>query len=166
MKTTIRYLLYFFVALSFATSCKTLANRENLVVYENSDALVVFAEKQISTIDCGEFYKRTKQPEKFLLIDVRELAEYKKDAIGNAIHIPRGTLEFRIESEKFFGKIGMPVPKKDTPIYVYCEKGTRGTLACFSLKQLGYTKVVNIKNGIFEMRTRFPELIIVPEIME
>jgi len=158
--------LFLLIAINLVSSCKTLANRENFVVYENSDALVKFAEKQISTIDCEEFYKRTKQPEKFLLIDVRELAEYKKDAIGNAVLIPRGTLEFRIESEKFFGKIGMPVPKKDTPIYIYCEKGTRGTLACFSLKQLGYTKVVHIKNGIFEMRTRFPELIIVPEIIE
>lgn len=72
------------------------------------------------------------------LIDVREQDEVDQGRIPDAIHIPRGFLELRIEQA---------VPDKDAPVVLYCAGGTRSLLAAKSLQDLGYTDVASLSGG-------------------
>tara|TARA_B100000965_G_C19376600_1_gene662741 strand:- start:39 stop:428 length:390 start_codon:yes stop_codon:yes gene_type:complete len=76
------------------------------------------------------------------IIDVREESELNQNGmIKNAIHIPRGLIEFILspDSPKNPSNIN-----KDTIILVYCAGGYRSALAAKSLLELGFNNVFNI----------------------
>ena len=76
------------------------------------------------------------------IIDVREESELNQNGIiKNAIHIPRGLIEFILspDSPKNPNNIN-----KDTIILVYCAGGYRSALAAKSLLDLGFNNVFNI----------------------
>lgn len=70
-----------------------------------------------------------------LLIDVREPFETELGAFENTINIPLGQLRKRLNE----------IPR-DQEVYVYCQVGLRGYVACRILTQLGYT-CKNIDGG-------------------
>jgi sulfur-carrier protein adenylyltransferase/sulfurtransferase len=71
-------------------------------------------------------------------LDVREPDEYEQGAIPNAVHLPRGHLEFQVE-----GKL----PDKSKPVVVYCAGGVRSAFAAKTLGDLGYTDVQSLIGG-------------------
>ncbi len=71
-------------------------------------------------------------------LDVREPDEYEQGAVPGAVHIPRGTLEFAVESR---------LTDKHAPIAVYCAGGVRSAFAAKTLQDLGYTDVVSVIGG-------------------
>src|SRR6202034_4123225 len=71
-------------------------------------------------------------------LDVREPDEYEQGAIPNAVHLPRGHLEFQVE-----GKL----PEKSGPVVVYCAGGVRSAFAAKTLGDLGYTDVQSLVGG-------------------
>ena len=71
-------------------------------------------------------------------LDVREPDEYEQGAMPNAVHLPRGHLEFQVE-----GKL----PDKAAPIVVYCAGGVRSAFAAKTLGELGYTDVQSLVGG-------------------
>jgi rhodanese-related sulfurtransferase len=74
----------------------------------------------------------------YLFLDCREPKEYKMGHVPGALNIPRGLLEFSIDSK---------VPDKNTQIIMYCKKGGRGCLAACTLCRMGYGKVANMDGG-------------------
>ncbi len=100
--------------------------------------LLRHVKQQIREAGPSDVFEATKQPHPPVLLDVRELDEYQQGALRGAIHIPRGYLELRIESE---------VPDRDQPVVVYCAGGVRSALAAVSLQSLGYTDVVSMETG-------------------
>lgn len=76
-----------------------------------------------------------------LVLDVREPAEYVLGALPGAINIPRGVLEFKIDSHPAFQN------RRDADILVYCQTGGRSALATEALKKLGYEKAVSLAGG-------------------
>ena len=77
-----------------------------------------------------------------VIIDVREESELNQNGmIKNAIHIPRGLIEFILapDSQENPNNIN-----KDTIILVYCAGGYRSALAAKSLIDLGFNNVFNI----------------------
>ena len=66
-------------------------------------------------------------------LDVREGEEVAQGAIPNAVQIPRGYLELRVEDA---------LPDKAQPVVVYCAGGTRSVFATKTLGELGYSDVV------------------------
>ncbi|MER3412388.1 MAG: molybdopterin biosynthesis protein MoeB, partial [Thermoleophilia bacterium] len=83
-----------------------------------------------------------------VFLDVREREEWDEGHLPGAIHIPRGSLESRVESA---------VPDRSTPIVVYCASGARSAFATKTLEELGYTSVVNLAGGFVEWkRSGFP----------
>lgn len=74
----------------------------------------------------------------FTLLDVREPDEYEQGAVPNAVHVPRGQLEFSIEGR---------LPDKSKPIAIYCAGGVRSAFAAKTLQDLGYTDVVSVIGG-------------------
>ena len=79
---------------------------------------------------------------KTVIIDVREESEvYSQGIIKNAIHIPRGLLEFKLIP----GSINNPVKIDDkTNILVYCAGGYRSALAAKTLIDIGFVNVYNL----------------------
>ena len=77
-----------------------------------------------------------------VIIDVREESEvYNLGLIKNAIHIPRGLIEFKLAPNSQ----NNPVPiTDDTILLVYCAGGYRSALAALTLQSLGFNKVYNI----------------------
>ncbi|MGA7834547.1 MAG: molybdopterin-synthase adenylyltransferase MoeB, partial [Acidimicrobiales bacterium] len=76
--------------------------------------------------------------EHYTVLDVREPDEYEQGALPNAVHVPRGQLEFSIEGR---------LANKNAPIAVYCAGGTRSAFAAKTLQDLGYTDVVSVTGG-------------------
>ncbi len=73
-----------------------------------------------------------------VFLDVREPDEYEQGAIPNAVHLPRGHLEFQVE-----GKL----PDKASPIVVYCAGGVRSAFAVKTMQDLGYSDVQSMAGG-------------------
>ena len=80
--------------------------------------------------------------ENMVLIDVREADEFASGTIpaANVFTIPRGKLEFAVDDKL--------VDLSDHQVVCYCLKGARGLLGAKTLKDLGFTNVVNLKGGI------------------
>ena len=77
-----------------------------------------------------------------VIIDVREESEvYNLGLIKNAIHIPRGLLEFKLSPNSPNNPI---LINDNTNILVYCAGGYRSALAAKSLLDLGFKNVYNL----------------------
>ena len=77
-----------------------------------------------------------------VIIDVREESEvYNLGLIKNAVHIPRGLLEFKLSPNSPNNHI---LISDDTNILVYCAGGYRSALAAKSLLDLGFKNVYNL----------------------
>ena len=77
-----------------------------------------------------------------ILLDVREIEEYKVSHLFGAFHIdPKVKLS---EFEKRF--------KKDQAIILYCSVGYRSSELALNLIQKGYQNVSNLKGSIFRWR--------------
>jgi rhodanese-related sulfurtransferase/TusA-related sulfurtransferase len=72
-----------------------------------------------------------------VVLDVRENAEYAFNHIPNAISIPLGELEKRIDELS-----------KEAEIYVVCRTGSRSDLAAQNLTEKGFSKVINVVPGM------------------
>ncbi len=75
--------------------------------------------------------------DKIVILDVREAVEYAFNHIPNALSIPLGELEDRIDE----------LNKKDE-IYVICRTGSRSDFAAQKLSTNGFNKVVNVVPGM------------------
>jgi rhodanese-related sulfurtransferase len=93
---------------------------------------------EISEIAPDELSKQIDQG-KITVIDIRENEELRAGHLPNAIFIPRGFLELRIEAT---------VPERDQAICLYCGGGNRSALAARSLQEMGYSKVFSLKGGV------------------
>src|SRR6266511_2117344 len=79
----------------------------------------------------------------FVLIDVRERDEWDEGHLPGAIHIPRGSLESRIEQA---------VPDRMRPVLLYCAQGNRSAFAVRTLEELGYENVNSLAEGVTEWK--------------
>lgn len=73
-----------------------------------------------------------------VLLDVRERNEWNLGHLPNAIHIPRGSMETKIEA----------LVPRDKHIVVYCQSGNRSAFAADTLQQMGYEDVASMARGI------------------
>jgi molybdopterin/thiamine biosynthesis adenylyltransferase/rhodanese-related sulfurtransferase len=83
-----------------------------------------------------------------IVLDVREQNEWDEGQIPGAVHIPRGSLESRIERA---------APDSTRPVLVYCSAGNRSAFAAKTLPELGYDDVVSLAGGFTDWkRNGFP----------
>lgn len=77
-----------------------------------------------------------------LIIDTREINELATTGkIKDAVHIPRGLIEFQNKETNPNGVNGFT---KDKKIILYCAAGARAALAGKALKDLGFSSVYNL----------------------
>jgi molybdopterin/thiamine biosynthesis adenylyltransferase/rhodanese-related sulfurtransferase len=93
------------------------------------------AKAEITEIDPSEVAANLS---KYQILDVREPDEYEQGALPNAVHVPRGNLEFSVEGR---------LPDKTKPVAVYCAGGVRSAFAARTLQELGYQNVVSVIGG-------------------
>ena len=111
---------------------------------KTSKNIIDEARKDIPQLDIDAARKLMDQPGT-VVIDVRESDEWRQGHLPNAIAIPRGFLELRVEEK---------VPDHNTPVILQCASGTRSLLAARALKELGYTNVYNLVGGFNSWKDR------------
>jgi molybdopterin/thiamine biosynthesis adenylyltransferase/rhodanese-related sulfurtransferase len=109
--------------------------------------LLARTKAEISEIDAPAAQERL-DDEETLFLDVREAVEWDEGHVPGAVHIPRGSLESRVE--------GL-LPDRSRPLVVYCAGGNRSAFAAKSLEELGYEDVVSLAGGFADWkRNGFP----------
>jgi len=100
--------------------------------------LVDEAKREIKEIDPAELKRMQEQKQNFTLIDVREPDEVAEGAIAGSKPLPRGQLEYKIDTI---------TTDKNQPIVCYCGGGGRSALAAQSLKKMGFKNVMSLAGG-------------------
>ena len=77
-----------------------------------------------------------------LVVDVRDAPEIEKSGkVKGAVHVSRGMLEFRADTDSPFHDKNFA---RDKNVILYCASGGRAALAGKVLKDMGYDHVYNI----------------------
>ncbi|HYX52996.1 MAG TPA: rhodanese-like domain-containing protein [Candidatus Limnocylindrales bacterium] len=100
--------------------------------------LVNAAKKEIKEITPDELKQMQSSGEKFELVDVREPDEVAQGAIDGSVALPRGMLEYKIDTI---------TTDKDAAIVCYCGGGGRSALAAQNLKKMGFKNVMSLAGG-------------------
>jgi len=105
------------------------------------EALLEIANKEIRRLDFAESLDLIKNTES-VIIDVREESEVlNQGLIKDAIHIPRGLIEFKLSPNSINNPANINV---DTNLLIYCAGGYRSALAAKTLLDLGFKNVFNL----------------------
>jgi glyoxylase-like metal-dependent hydrolase (beta-lactamase superfamily II)/rhodanese-related sulfurtransferase len=112
-----------------------------------AEDLLAQAKASVRDITTDELAALIEQDPTVAVVDIRTRREAWR--VGGSIDaprhldIPRGWLEFRIETS---------VPDRDTPLVVYCGTNQRSPLAAATLASMGYAKVFNYADGFSAWR--------------
>ncbi|MFN8221980.1 MAG: molybdopterin-synthase adenylyltransferase MoeB [Gaiellales bacterium] len=129
---------------------------------------------EISEITTADLQARLDAGDAPLVLDVREVDEWQEGHVPDALHVPRGNLESRIEAL---------LPDKDVEIAVICAGGARSAFAAKSLAELGYANVTSVAGGFSDwkrngfayttpriltpaQRSRYARHLLIPEVGE
>jgi len=105
------------------------------------EALLEIANKEIKRLDFTESLNLIKKTES-VIIDVREESEVlNQGLIKDAIHIPRGLIEFKLSPNSIDNPANI---NADTNLLIYCAGGYRSALAAKTLLDLGFNNVFNL----------------------
>jgi len=96
-----------------------------------------------STITAGELAEMFDRDEDFLLIDVREPAEWEIVRIPGAVLIPKGDLPARLAE--------LP---QDKPIVLHCKTGVRSAESLALLKSAGFGDATHVQGGVTAWATQ------------
>lgn len=106
--------------------------------------LVAEAKSEVQVYSSSEAIERVGDDDA-VFVDVRELAELVTNGqIPDAIHAPRGMLEFHIDPESpyFMEPFG-----EDKEFIFYCAVGGRSALAAQTAKEMGLSNVASVDGG-------------------
>ncbi|MDQ1634846.1 MAG: sulfur-carrier protein adenylyltransferase/sulfurtransferase [Frankiaceae bacterium] len=90
-----------------------------------------------STITASELAAMQKDGKDFLLVDVREPAEFEIVSIPGATLIPKGDIPAHLSE--------LP---QDKPIVLYCKTGIRSAEALATLKGAGFASATHVQGGV------------------
>ncbi|HEY1009429.1 MAG: rhodanese-like domain-containing protein [Daejeonella sp.] len=93
-------------------------------------------------ISAAEFSTRYKEPDRFIIIDVREELEFQTFNLGG-VNIPLSLLLKEIDDLGF---------DKSHEIVVICQRGLRSATAKQALAQYGYMNVRNLTGGLLSLQ--------------
>ncbi|MDA9693875.1 rhodanese-like domain-containing protein [Candidatus Pelagibacter sp.] len=117
---------------------------------KSSKTLVTEALSEIKTISPDEALSMMNE-DKCNLIDIRDIRELERDGrVENSNHIPRGMLEFWLDSDSPYFKDGKLDMNKE--MVLFCAGGMRSALAAKTLKDMGFEKVSHIDGGFGAIR--------------
>lgn len=105
------------------------------------------AKSCINEITPAELKAKLDAREDFLLVDVREPAEFEHGHIDGAHLVPRGIVE--AAADPSYPKHYAPLSgARNRQIVVYCATSGRSAMAAAVLQMMGYKDVLNLAGGI------------------
>ncbi len=96
---------------------------------------------KITQITVEDLKTKIGSENQFILLDVRTEKEYLAGHIKNAVWVPRGFIEFKIQKL---------IIDSETDIILYCKRGSRSALTTYTLIEMGYKNVLNLDGGFEE----------------
>ncbi|MDQ1683392.1 MAG: sulfur-carrier protein adenylyltransferase/sulfurtransferase [Frankiaceae bacterium] len=96
-----------------------------------------------STITASELKAMQDRGDEFLLVDVREPAEWEIVRIPGAVLIPKGDLPSRLSD--------LP---QDKPVVMYCKTGIRSAETLALLKNAGFKDAMHVQGGVSAWATQ------------
>ena len=94
----------------------------------------------VQLITNGEF-ERVSKINGIQLVDVRTAEEYAEGHILNSINIDFLSPNFEFDIKKL---------DKNSPIIVYCQRGSRSALSALKLRSNSFVKVYDLEGGFYE----------------
>jgi rhodanese-related sulfurtransferase len=111
---------------------------------KSSKQLVEEANERINTLSIEEAKAKLGKSD-IVFVDIRDVRELERDGtIPNAIHAPRGMLEFWIDPESPYFK---PIFGEDKQFVLYCQSNWRSALATAALQDMGLSRVCHLEGG-------------------
>lgn len=107
-------------------------------------ALIAQAMAEIETIALEKAQTLLGDPNT-VFVDIRDVRELERDGmIPNALHAPRGMLEFWVDPESPYFK---PIFGEGKNLILYCASAWRSALATQTLQKMGVPKVSHLEGG-------------------
>ena len=106
--------------------------------------LIAQAMAQIETLSLVQAHELLND-ENTVFVDIRDVRELERDGmIPNAIHAPRGMLEFWVDPDSPYYK---PVFGEGKRLVLYCASAWRSALATETLQKMGVPHICHIEGG-------------------
>jgi len=106
--------------------------------------LIAQAMAQIETLPLEQAH-RLLDDENVIFVDIRDVRELEREGmIPNALHAPRGMLEFWVDPDSPYYK---PVFGEGKRLVLYCASAWRSALATETLQKMGVPEVCHLEGG-------------------
>jgi rhodanese-related sulfurtransferase len=106
--------------------------------------LIAQAMAQIETLSLVQAHELLND-ENTVFVDIRDVRELERDGmIPNAIHAPRGMLEFWVDPDSPYYK---PVFGEGKRLVLYCASAWRSALATETLQKMGVPHIFHLEGG-------------------
>jgi rhodanese-related sulfurtransferase len=107
-------------------------------------ALIDSAMAQIETVSMEQAKKLSEDPNT-VFVDIRDIRELEREGmIPNALHAPRGMLEFWVDPDSPYYK---PVFGEGKRLILYCASAWRSALATETLQRMGVPQICHLEGG-------------------
>ncbi len=107
------------------------------------ESLVAEADDQVETMTVAQV--EAESGDDLVLVDLRDIRElYREGKISNAVHAPRGMLEFWVDPASPYHREVFSSGKK---LVFYCQVGWRSALATKTVQDMGLTNVAHLGGG-------------------
>jgi len=124
---------------------------------KSSQDLVAEANKTIEILEVGNV-KSLLNKDECTLIDIRDIRElWKEGTIKGSKHIPRGMLEFWLDPESSYYKVGKYNQNKK--MILFCALGSRSALSTKTLMDMGFKNVAHVNGGFDALKKNGFEVI-------
>lgn len=100
--------------------------------------LIDEAKQRIEELTPEQVREMQARNERVVYLDVREPNEWNLGHLPQAIHLPRGNIETKVEE----------IIDRSQKVVVYCARGNRSALAALTMKQMGYENVCSMARGL------------------
>ena len=107
------------------------------MAHKTGQDLIDEAKEQISEVTPEQVRDMQAHNERVVYLDVREPNEWNLGRLPQAIHLPRGNLESKVEG----------IVDRGQRVVIYCARGNRSALAALTMKQMGYENVASMARG-------------------
>ncbi len=106
--------------------------------------LITSAMAQIETVPLEEAQQLLGDPNT-VFVDIRDVRELEREGmIPNALHAPRGMLEFWVDPDSPYFK---PIFGEGKRLILYCASAWRSALATETLQKMGLPEVCHLEGG-------------------
>lgn len=107
------------------------------MAHKTGQDLIDEAKQQIDEVTPEQVREMQSRNERVVYLDVREPNEWNLGRLPQAVHLPRGNIETKVEA----------MIDRAQKVVVYCARGNRSALAALTMKQMGYENVASMARG-------------------